>query len=93
MDCAKKNMSKACALLFKLLMDEKSGVQHMETGKIWKSHKCFQDYPLKDFEGYLDDLVKKIYARRKLVCEEEEDFRAYVIPNPRHELTNQNTPF
>ena len=85
-------MSKACALLFKLFMDRTSGVQNMEE-KNWKSHKCFQDYPLNEFKGYVDAIIEKTNARKKLIQEEEEAYRAYAVANPRRELTDRNIPF
>ena len=60
-------MSKACTLLFKLFMDKTSGVHHMGKEQLWKSHKAFQEYPLKDFEKYVDGMVDRTNARRKLV--------------------------
>ncbi len=88
-----KKMSKACALLFKLFMDRTSGVQNMDKKKIWKSHQCFQNYPFDDFERYVDAIKEKTDARKMLIQEEEENFRAYAIANPRRELSDRNIPF
>lgn len=76
-------MSKACALLFKLFMDRTSGVQNMEKEKNWKSQKCFQDYPLNEFKGYVDAIIEKTNARKKPIQEEEEAYRAYAVANPK----------
>ena len=90
---SRHKVSKAYALLFKLFMDRKSGVHHMLKEDIWKSHKSFQDYPLQDFEKYVNDIKEKTNARSKLILEEEEAFDNYVVTNPRREVTNRNIPF
>jgi hypothetical protein len=89
----RNKVSKACTLLFKLFMDGTSGIQNMPKEKIWKSHESFQDYPLKDFEEYVNDIVEKTHSRKKLINEEEEAFKAYVRANPRPEFTDRNITF
>ena len=70
----RNKVSKACTLLFKLFMDRTSGIQNMPKEKNWKSHESFQDYPLKDFEEYVNDIVEKTNSRKKIINEEEEAF-------------------
>ena len=90
---SRNKVSKAYSLLFKLFMDVDSGVHRMEAEKIWKSHECFQDYPLAEFKQHVKDMAAKTSERRELIAQEEGAYQLYAAANPRNDLTDRNVPF
>lgn len=86
--------SKGYKLLYKLFMDQsKSGIDQKTTEEIWKSHRRFSCYPLKDFKKYVDKMKKMTDKRRVLLEEQERDFEHHCLHYPRKAMTNRGYPF
>jgi hypothetical protein len=80
-------------MLYKLLMNEKSGLQGMSPEQIYNSHKGFKKWELTKFKTYLKYLVKITTVTKMKIKFEEEAFWKETIAFPRRELTNRGYPF
>jgi hypothetical protein len=80
-------------MLFKLLMEENSGLQDMTPLQIYDSHKGFQKWDLTKFEKYLSYLRAVADNEKEKIKFEEQAFQKETSAFPRNELTNRGYPF
>ena len=86
--------SKAYSLLLKAhVHSDQSGINRMTVEQIHQSHKCFQQYPLKDFKKYNEDMTKLAMKRKEKYHLDKAVFDRHMKSNPRGRKTDRELPY
>lgn len=87
--------SKAWHLLYGLRMSDETNdeLNSMTAEEIWESNELFKQYPLQDFKKYNNDMIKSTTKQRKVIEQDEEDFKQHCTNKPHNEMTDRDEPF
>ena len=86
-------LSLGYTLLHDMYRFNASDLSNMKAEQIWRSHRVFQSYPLKDFKKYNTNMKALIAKRSHQASVEEALFKEDMQRHQKKQTTCRNTPF